>query len=217
MMAINLIAAALPPEAPPEPSAVGVCCVTGETCPTISRKHVVKPSFTNGDLLRAPQSDRAGVAAWRALNYAPERKSSWACDGVTFCKLNRKGVRDQVLSPDVFTRPCAYYATTSYKKHGSLRAPVNPPGRRVWLFEMRLVDCSDMAAVRDTWARLRAAQDAGIPRPLIESLDIAPGYMAKIGWRVWRDFEAWARPRMLSSLYQFLTYLLPSKEELKKA
>jgi hypothetical protein len=52
---------------------------------------------------------------------------------------------------------------------------------------------------------------------LIERLDIAPGYMAKIGWRVWRDFEAWARPRMLSPLYQFLTYLLPSQEELRHA
>jgi hypothetical protein len=50
---------------------------------------------------------------------------------------------------------------------------------------------------------------------LIERLDIAPGYMAKIGWRVWRDFESWARPRMRSPLYEFMTYLLPSKEELK--
>ncbi len=217
MTAIDLIAAALPPETPPESPVEGVCCVTGETCQTIARKHVIKPSFTNLDLLRAPDSDRAGVAAWRALTYKWERMSSWACNGETFERLDRHGVREQVLSRDEIAWPCAYYATTSYKKHGALLAPANPPGRRVWLFEMRLVDCSDMEAVADMWARLRAAQDAGIPRPLIEHLDIAPGYMAKIGWRLWRDFEAWARPRMLSPLYQFMTYLLPSQEELRNA
>jgi hypothetical protein len=215
MTAIDLIAAALPPEIPPEPSVEGICCVTGATCETISRKHVIKPSFTNLDLLHAPGSDRAGVAAWMTLNHKWERMSSWVCNGETFVRLDRKGVREQVLSRDEIVLPCAYYATTSYKKHGSLLAPANPPGRRVWLFEMRLVDCSDMDDVVDTWTRLRAAQDSGISRPLIESLDIAPGYMGKIGWRVWRDFERWARPRMRSSLYSFLTYLLPSKRELK--
>jgi hypothetical protein len=189
--------------------------VTGASCATISRKHVIKPSFTNLDLLRAPDSHRASVVAWRALTYKWERMSSWACNGETFARLDRKGVREQVLTRDEIAMPCAYYATTSYKKHGALLAPANPPGRRVWLFETRLVDCSDMDAVEDTWARLRAAQDAGIPRPLIESLDIAPGYIGKVGWRVWCDFEAWARPRMRSPLYQFLTYLLPSMEELK--
>jgi hypothetical protein len=212
---IDLIASALPPETPPETPVDGVCCVTGATCPTVSRRHVIKPSFTNLDFLRAPDSDRAGVAAWRALTYKWERMSSWTCNGKTFERLDRKGVREHVLTRDEILAPCAYYATTSYKKHGALLAPANPPGRRVWLFEMRLVDCSDLNAVADMWARLRAAQDAGIPRPLIEHLDIAPGYMGKIGWRVWRDFEAWARPRMLSPLYEFLTYLLPSQEELK--
>lgn len=217
MTAIDLIASALPPEAPPEPPADGVCCVTGARGPTVAREWAIKPSFTNLDLLRAPDSDRAGIEAWRVLNYAPARQSSWACNGKTFARLDRKGVREHVLTRDEIAIPCAYYATTSYKKHGALRAPANPPGRRVWLFEMRLVDCSDMDEVADMWARLRAAQDAGIPRPLIEHLDIAPGYMAKIGWRVWRDFEAWARPRMRSPLYEFLTYLLPSQEELKNA
>jgi len=215
MTAIDLIAAALPPESPPETTVDGVCCVTGATGATVHRKHVIKPSFTNLDLLRAPDSDRAGVAAWRALTYKWERMSSWACNGEMFERLDRKSVRERVLSRDEIALPCAYYATTSYKKHGALLAPVNHPGRRVWLFETRLVDCSDMEAVSDTWARLRAAQDAGIPRPLIEHLDIAPGYMAKIGWRVWREFEAWARPRMRSTLYEFLTYLLPSQEEMK--
>jgi hypothetical protein len=227
MHAVDLIAAALPPESLPEPPAEGVCCVTGATCMTIGRKHAIKPSFTNIDLLRAPDSDRAGVAAWRALTYStphpdpakkrdlcPLRQSHWLCDGQTIKYLDRQGVRQRVLDGVGALQWCGY-ATTSYKKHGCLLAPVNVGGRAVWLWETRLVDCSDMDAVADTWSRLRAAQDAGIPRPLIERLDIAPGYMAKIGWRVWRDFEAWARPRMRSPLYEFMTYLLLSKEELK--
>jgi hypothetical protein len=227
MTVIDLIAAALPPETPPESPVEGVCCVTGATCQTISRKHVIKPSFTNLDLLRAPDSDRAGVAAWRVLGHTapnpgkkrdkrPLQQSHWLCDGQTVEYLDRQGVRRYVMD-GVTTPQWAGYATTSYKKHGPLLATVNAGGRAVWLWETRLVDCSDRAAVTDTWARLRAAQDAGIPRPLIEHLDIAPGYMAKIGWCVWREFETWARPRMLSPLYQFMTYLLPSQEELRNA
>lgn len=216
MTAIDLIFSSLPPEVPPEPPAEGVCCVTGATCPTITRGHVIKPSFTNFDLLRAPSSDRAGVAAWRVMNHAPARQSLWLCDGSTLRLLKRVDARALVLG-GVDAPRWAGYVTTSYKKHGALRAPVNAGSRQVWLFEMLTVDCSGRATVADTWARLRAAQDAGIPRPLIEALDIAPGYMAKIGWRVWRDFEAWARPRINAPLYQFLTYLLPSQEELRNA
>jgi hypothetical protein len=148
------------------------------------------------------------------LNTPEERKSSWVCDGETFLKLDRKGVRSQVFAfrGGVWSG----YATTSYKKHGALLAPVNSGGTNRWLFEMRVVDCTDRAQVEDTWNRLRAAQDAGIARPLIECLDIDPSYMAKIGWRVWRDFHAWAVPRRNAPLYQFLTYLLPSQEELKE-
>lgn len=214
MTAIDLIAGALPSETPPEEPTPGLCCVTGAECATIARKHVVKPSFTNLDLLRAPQSDRAGVAAWRVLNHAPARQSLWWCDGHELRLLKRVDVRALVLDGVTASQWCGY-ATTSYKKHGALRAPVNSGARQLWLYEMLVVDCSDRDQVAETWARLRTAQDAGIPRPLIEALDIAPAYMAKIGWRIWRDFEAWARPRMKSPLYQFLTYLLPSQEELK--
>jgi len=227
MTAIDLIAAALPPEPPPETSEEGVCCVTGALCQTVARRHAILDSFTGLDLLRAPMSDRVGVAAWRVMTYSvphhdptkkrdlcPLRQSHWVCDGRTVEYMDRKQVRGAVLD-GLAAAQWAGYVTTSYKKHGSLLAPVNTYGRQVWLWETRRVDCSDRVAVADTWARLRAAQDAGIPRPLIEHLDIAPGYMAKIGWRVWRDFEAWARPRMRSPLYEFLTYLLPSMEELR--
>lgn len=224
MSAIGLLAAALPMVEPPELPMLGLCCVTGEMCDTIDRRHAILPSFTNLDLLLAPQSDRISLAAWRVLTYTepnpdkqrdrrPLQQSSWLCDGASLTLLDRQGVRTHVIK-GVRAGHWAGYATTSYKKHGSLRVPVNGPGHQVWLFEMTLVDCSNRLIVAETWQHLRVAQDAGIPRPLIEDLAISPGYMAKIGWRLWRDFDAWARPRMHSPLYRFLTYLLPSREEL---
>jgi len=216
MTAIDLIADALPPETPPEEPRLGICCVTGVEAPCINRKHVIKPSFTNLDLLRAPESPMASVAAWRVFGYAPARQSSWWCDGHDFRRLDRVAVRNKVLSGDPAPYPWAGYATTSYKKHGALRAPVNTGRQSVWLFETVLVDCSCRGTVFQWWNTLREAQDSGIPRPVIERLDAAPAFIGKIGFRGWRNFEEWARPKVRSSLYQFLTYLLPSQEELKK-
>lgn len=227
MTAIDLIARALPEIALPEEPQAGLCCVTGKRCQTVSRKFGIKPSFTNWSLLNAPDSERISVAAWRVLTHSvavegkgrelrPLQQSSWICTGDALTLLDRQGVRKQVLEGVAASAWCAY-ATTSYKKHGCLLTPVNTGGRQVWVYETRLVDCSDRVAVGETWGRLRAAQDAGIPRPLIEYLDISPAYMAKIGWRLWRDFESWARPRVRSPLYQFLAYLLPSQEEMRNA
>jgi hypothetical protein len=228
MIAIDLLAAALPQKELPEEPLIGICCVSGEETVTIDRKHAILVSFTNFDILRAPMSGRVGVAAWQVMTYTsankdpakrdgrPLQQSHWICDGEKIEYLDRQGVRRYVIDGVPFDR-WAGYATTSYKKHGSLLAPVNTGCRQSWLWEMRQVDCSDRGQVAETWLRLRDAQDSGIHRPLIESLDIAPGYIGKIGWRVWRDFEQWAKPRHLSPLYQFLNYLLPSKEELKHA
>ena len=226
MIAVDLLARSLPYVDPPEIPERGICCVSGEETDTINRKHAILVSFTSIDILRAPGSDRVGIAAWRVMTHTsankdstkrdtrPLQQSHWICDGEKIEYLDRQGVRRYVIDGVPFGR-WAGYATTSYKKHGSLLAPVNTGGRQSWLWEMRQVDCSDRGQVAETWRRLRNAQDAGIHRPIIESLDPSPGYIPKIGWSIWRDFESWARPRRLSSLYQFLTFLLPSKEELK--
>lgn len=227
MNAAELLFKALPGTDAPEQPYEGICCVTGAIGPTVSRKLAISRSFTNLDLLRAPESDRIGLPAWRAITYtvpngrrrglAPLRQSHWFCDGESIQFLDRVGVRELVLVEDDRLRPWSGYATTSYKKHGFLRCPVNTGTRRVWLWETRLVDCSDMEAVSETWHRLRSAQDAGITRSMIENLDISATCMAKIGWRVWREFYGWAHSRRNAPLYQFLTFLLPSKEELKCA
>jgi len=220
MHTLELIAAALrySPDgrAPlPEEPAPGVCAVTGSECETIARRHLLTASFTSQALLRAPTSDRVGVAAWWALRHRWERMSSWFCDPYQFARLDRQGVRVQVLTGWINIEPWAGYATTSYKKHGALLAPVNPPGRNVWCWETEIVDASDEEAVNEIWRRLNIELRRGFGRSILESLD-CPAFVArKIGAREWMDFEAWARPRYRSSLYRFLCYLLPSQEELK--
>jgi hypothetical protein len=215
---VNLIAQSIQgdpecPALPCEPTQ-GICAITGAAGECIPRKHLLGKSFTNGDLLARPDSDMVSVDAYYALKFKWERMSSWICDGSTFTRLNRQGVREYALSGN--TPPLwAAYATTSYKKHGSLNAKVNTGKSRVWLFETRQADLTDMAHVKEWWGVLNTALRAGIGRSVLESLECPPFVMAKVGLSTWLDFEAWARPRYLSALYAFLCYLLPSQEELK--
>lgn len=132
-----------------------------------------------------------------------------------FRRLTRAGVRAAVLG-DTPAAPWAGYATTSYKKHGAILAPVNGPGRAVWQWDDIRVDCSNTAEVHAVWARLRAAQDMGLTRPVIETLECPAWLAARVGLARWLAFEAWARQRYASPLYRFLAYLLPSQEELKQ-
>ena len=93
---VDLISQSLPPEAlvypyPSEP-VPGVCCMTGDPGPTFLRRALLGESFTGIDLLKAPQSDRIGLPAWRAFTwherrpgktrgFHPERSSAWWTDG----------------------------------------------------------------------------------------------------------------------------------------
>lgn len=227
MSAIPLLHEALAPRSPPQEPREGLCCILGTVEPCVDREYAIKPSFTNLDLLRAPDSDCASVRAWRVLTHSvaaaegkkrdtfPLMQSSWVVsDGLTL--LNRQDVRQLVIEAIPARSPWAGYVTTSYKKHGSLRAPVNSGNSQRWLFEMDVVDCSDRAKVLDWWERLRSTREAGIPRPVIETLDCSVFLMSK-HLKVWTEFERWARDKVNSSLYRFLTYLLPSELELKDA
>lgn len=225
MTAIELLYDALTPREPPEPPAEGVCCVLGTREPTIARKHAIKPSFTNLDVLRAPDSDRVSVRAWRVLTHSepaaegkkrdtfPLMQSSWIVSE-ELQLLDRKSVRRCVIEGMTPLDAWAGYVTTSYKKHGCLRTPVNRNGSHRWLFELDVVDCSDREQVADWWTRLRHARVSGIPRPVIETLDIGVPLFSKHR-ALWQEFEPWARTRYQSPLYRFLTYLLPSEDEVK--
>lgn len=225
MSAIPLLYESLTAREPPEPSVIGRCCVLGTEELCIGRNHAIKPSFTNLDLLRAPDSEQVSVRAWRVLTHSapaaegkkrdtfPLMQSSWIVSNGQFRQLDRLAVRPLVIE-GIRAQSWAAYVTTSYKKHGCLRAPVNRNGSQRWLFELDVVDCSDRAKVAEWWQRLRSARESGIPRPVIESLDCSLHLMGK-HFALWREFESWARTRWQSPLYRFLTYLLPSEEEIR--
>jgi hypothetical protein len=210
--AVELIAACLP--AVEQSTERGICCVTGSEADCIPRGDVFGKSFTAQSELLAPLSPLIGVAAARALSHRPERSSSWWCDGRVFVPLRRTDVRERVLNHVEAAQWCGY-ATTSYKKHGSLRAPVNTGRRRVWLFESVFADCSDVVWIADCWERLTDMQSEGWPRPVLEDLDPSPGMLAKLSVRDWLPFERWARRYQSAGAYKFLCYLLPSQKELK--
>lgn len=216
MHSISLLSDAIPAgEREPLPSAPvrGVCCITGAEGDCIPRRDLLGKSFTDQGLLRAPDSPLVSVEAWWALKFRWERMSSWLCDGETFTRLDRQVVRAHVIGG--VDRPrWAGYVTTSYKKHGSLRAPVNSRGRQVWLFEMLLVDCTDRARVAEWWGVMTQAQRDGVSRRSMEEMAMPPGIQRKIGIEVWEQFRAWARDKSASPLYRLCCYLLPSQDEL---
>ena len=217
MHATRLIFDALPPaEREPLPAVPvdGICCLTGEAGLCVPRAEILGKSFTEQHLLRAPDSPLVSVAAWCALKYRWERMSSWVCDGHAFMRLDRQGVRERVNGGVDAAHWCGY-ATTSYKKHGSTRAPVNGLGRQVWLFEQRLADCSDRVRVMDWWGRMNAALREGIGRQSMENLDMPVAVIRKVGIARWEAYRAWARDKYQGGLYTLLCYLLPSQEELK--
>ena len=191
----------------------GVCAVTGKYGVCVPRKELLGKSFTNGDLLAAPESNLVSLEAYTALTYKWERASSWYVDEEKFMRLDRKGVRAMVITAQ-YGRQWSGYATTSYKKHGSLFAKVNT-SHIIWRFEMRDVDCTDHFRLLQVWNRLNTELREGMGRSVMESLDCPPFLIKKFGVERWIAFERWARPLYQGALYKFLCYLLPSQEELK--
>lgn len=216
MHATRLLFEALAPsEREPLPAlpARGICCLTGEEEDCLPRGELFGKSFVEQHLFAAPESDMVGVAAFCALKHKWERMGSWMCDR-RFAKLTRQDVRPLVIGGVTADR-WAGYITTSYKKHGSLHAPVNTGRRQIWQFEMLTVDCSDRARLADWWGVLNEALRQGIGRQSMEALEMPPGLMLKIGVVKWERFRAWAKDKHQTGLYKLLCYLLPSQEELK--
>lgn len=222
---VHLLASALRerPPLPCEPQE-GICAVTGSLGPCLPRHLVILESNCDQARFLAPESDHVHVDVFYAWNAGylkdgrkrqtcPERQSCWWCDGREFREIRKPDIREIVLngSPSV---PWAMWVTTSYKKHGSLRAPVNYQTRGVIGFEELVVNASDPVRVNEWWSRLTEAQSFGIGRTILETLDCPVHVMAKVGLSRWQTFERWARLVYQTPLYALLTYLLPSREEL---
>ncbi len=232
MHTINLIASAISDEQKeplPVTSEKGICCVTGELTDTIPRKKLFGANFSDANRLARPDSDRVGVSVWLVMQFGeygikedgtrkkrkkkPEYMSCWWTDGQVFREVKKPDIRRLVLG-GTSAKAWAGWVTTSYKKHGALRSPVNNREFGIWGFDDVLVDARDKKRVLDWWRILRQAQDAGIGRKSMEAVDMPVGIMLKVGIDVWGSFAEWARPQYQSPLYQFLIYLLPSKKEL---
>jgi hypothetical protein len=162
-----------------------------------------------------------GVDTYQALKHKWERYSSWIVTENEFTLLGKShsgdGWRNEVLKYifDPPQGPWAGYITTSYKKHGAMRAPVNR-GTNVWLFEMILADCTDQEKTREYWEVLNKYLRVGFGRPVLESVKCSSYVIRKCGLSEWVEFERWAKDKYQSGLYKLMCYLLPSQNELKK-
>lgn len=215
MHAVDLIASALKNEAleMPRETTVETCCLTGEVGHCVFARDAIGAAFTNRDLLKAPTGKYISLNAYIALKYKWERMSSWVCDGETFTRLDRQGVRISVFGETPKT-PWVGYATTSYKKHGSLWTPVNSGLRRVWRFEMLTVDLTD-GSYRNLYESLCEWQKRGVGRMTMESMEPNIVELKNIGVKTWLEFCEFAESICNSPTWKFMCYLLPSREELK--
>jgi hypothetical protein len=234
MHSTDLIAACLTAdekEPLPEAAQSGVCCVSGATTDTIARKHLFGASFNDLNILVCPDSNRVGANVWYAFKFGEpsvnpetgelnkrkkykEMQTCWWTDGETFREMRKAQIRELVLRGTT-SKHWAGWVTTSYKKHGSLRSPVNNTPFGIWGFDDLQVRANDKDKVLAIWFKLRSAQNNGIGRTGIESLNIPVGIMLKVGMTFCNEFLTWAQSRYQSPLYQFLVYLLPSQDELK--
>lgn len=229
MHAVDLLAAACPEdwrEPLPQEPVNGTCCLTGQYGPTISRSKVFGASFTEFETFKVSESDRVGINVWYAFRAGyfaaegkkrkkkPEAMACWWTDGKSWIELNKVKIRELVFE-GAEGLPWAGWVTTSYKKHGATRAPVNRGKFGVWGFDESLPDCSDIDLVTDWWGNLREAQNGGLKRTVIETLEIPVFVYNKIDTALWLKFRGWAADKRESALYRFLCYLLPSQAELK--
>lgn len=193
---------------------LGICCLTGIECQTVKRKDLFSSNFTNTDLLKAPDSDRAGISAYIALKYRPQR-SSWFVNEKEFIKFDKNLFREIFLNGVKVSKCWAVYITTSYKKHGALVAKVNSYKYGFWRFEQLNVDARDGKKNR-LWYRIisTALIDDKIGRSIIESLNCPSWLIKKIGLSKWLKFYNWAKDKYQSPLYKLCCYLLPSQKDL---
>lgn len=208
----------------------GMCCITGAEGLTIPRRKLLSSSFTDLWALALPESENVSVEAWHVFkagyfaedaetgeNKTRKKKletmSCWWTDGKEWLvEIDRDKPRLRQLVFQPMVAPWAGYVTRTYKKHGSLRCPVNAAPHGRWGFDDQVVDASRPERVAAWWQRLRMAQECGIPRPLIESVDDTAGVMPAL-LTAWVDYLAWARAARNDPLFTFLCYLLPSKDE----
>ena len=194
----------------PQDAIMAVCCISGELCPCIERRLLIGESFTTQGTFMAPDSDHVSVNAWYAFKHRPERAGNWFCDGEQFVSMNRAEVREKILLGFADQkRPWAMYVTTSFKKHGSLVAPVNQPGLFAVGFETEVAVCHQQL-VQIFNDDLLYWQRSGIVRSDLQAGRIMDTRQADTAAVIHFDRHAQGRRHM--PLYKMLAYLLPWKD-----
>jgi hypothetical protein len=138
--------------------------------------------------------------------------SLWLVNGINFIRPDRQQVRAWVLDGVGYPMWSAY-VTTSYKKHG-FTTPINRGRFGIWKYDDTLVDCRNNALIRDMFSGMCEFQQRGVSRPIMESMTASVSIIKKIGIPTWTEFLRFAETRQ-GRAWQFLCYLLPSREEIE--
>lgn len=196
----------------------GLCCLSGIECECVDMKDVLGKSFTNYDLLKAPQSKMISADAYTSLTFKWERMSCWIVSNGVFKRLDMK--IDKELVRNIVYNGCESpswmsYITTRYKKHGLLHCVVNKSGRGIIRFEGQNADCRNGELVNSLNNSMQEMIRLGFGRTVLETLDCPSYILREKDINQWLDFVSFAQKHRDSGLYQLLCYLLPTQEELK--
>lgn len=192
------------------------CALTGETRQCVPIKDCVSSNFTEWDVLTDPETEMMCVEAYYALKFRWERFSSWLCSRGKFVRVDKDIIRD-VLFNGFADAPWSMFITTSYKKHGALRCPVNTGNHGYIGFDEAVIDCRDSDYCVEVYDHVFAAFARGANRNDLESLRPSKWTLKALGIKGWQEYKAWAEDKVESSLYRLCVYLLPPRKELEDA
>lgn len=216
MLAISMLAQAIPKseraELPCDPVA-GVCAVTGLPGQVLPREKCIPETFNNQDLFMASAHPWIGVDAFQVLKHKHLRTRSWMVSGARpkLTWLTRDLARPMILGKWPAS-PWGAYVTFAGKKHGALRVVVNEGRCAHWTVEEQQADCTSIPLCRKIYERMEEAQEHGVGKGAMISLDVSAKAMAKIGPAFWLVFRQWAQIYAQSGMWRLLVWLLPSAE-----
>lgn len=199
----------------------GLCFVTGQETLCIPRDRAISEAFTDMRFCASPLSPVVSVnvaIAWKhgyripgkKRIFCPERQACWYVDENQFRQISRDEILFIVLHGAPST-PWAGWATEKYRKHGSIRAPINHHPHGIWGFDEAKPDCRDAYKVNRMYDFMMGYYAHGIGKKTMLYRTAPSHIIGKIGIKVWMDFLQWSEPLFYSQLYKFLVYLLPAK------
>jgi len=138
------------------------------------------------------------------------------CSRGKFVRVDKNIIRD-VLFNGFSDAPWSMFVTTTYKKHGALRCPVNTGSHGYIGFDEAVIDCRDRDYCVEVYEHVFAAFARGANRNDLESLRPSKWTLKALGIKGWQEYKTWAEDKVESPLYQFCVYLLPPRKELEDA